>query len=708
MNLIETILRRVDNFYGKQRLLIMASCVIVLVTSMLCYLSYSYVFYNRESHARLEALADIVAADVGAALAFSDYDSINRSLRAFRFDSSIKQLVVMDDQGRVCASYSGQGVEVPPEELRQSLKRIRSVDGRHLIELCPGVERPIVRSGVLLGSVVARQDESIIIYRGVLAVVTGVVIFIFSLLLSYLLADRFARIITGPVTAMAEAMQEVSITKNFSMRVPGSDTREIDLLARGFNHMLEEIALRDEALLERQERLSRQANFDSLTGLPNRMLFSDRLEQALRRATRSAEKLAVLFIDLDDFKLVNDTHGHRTGDLLLQETAARLSGRVRNEDTVARLGGDEFIIFLQNIRNAETAMMVAGKLMSVLLTPYVIEDKRLFVSASIGVAVFPDHGGSAEVLIKSADTAMYQAKEKGKNHVELFSSVLHEKVSERLGLGNDLHKALEYGELELYFQPRINLRDGAWSGVEALLRWRHPVFGMIPPDKFIPLAEKTGLIIPIGEWVINEACRHLQQWQDHGIPIPMVSVNVSPLQLQRQDLVKVVLDAVTSHALRRCSLEIELTESALMENMEQSVAILRQLQMMGVVVSIDDFGTGYSSLSHLRNLPINILKIDRSFILNVHESEEDAQILAAIIAMAHSLRLDVVAEGVEHVEQEKVLKDLGCLEVQGYYYAAPLAADALAALYSTSFRRSMAGQPPVQKGASQVCLRVAK
>ncbi|NVN90344.1 MAG: EAL domain-containing protein [Desulfuromonadales bacterium] len=712
MNLIERILHRVDSFRGKQRLLIMIACFIVLMTSLLCHLFNSYIFFNRESRARLGAMADIVAADVGVALAFSDQNAIARSLISLKADSSIKRLLVLDEQGRVCAYYPQQSSEVSQGDLQRYLKTIRTGIGRQFFVLNPEVERPIGKDGVVLGSVIIEQDESILIHRVYATIGTGFVILLFSLLISYLLAARFANVITEPVIAMAKTMREVSQTKNFSIRVAGSDTEEIGQLAESFNHMLEEIAQRDDDLLERQERLNQQASFDSLTGLPNRSLFGDRLDQAVRRALRTGEKLAVLFIDLDDFKLINDTHGHRTGDLLLQEAASRLENGTRSDDTVARLGGDEFTVFLQDIKSAENALLVASKHRELLLSPYVIEDKQLFVSASIGIALFPEHGVNAETLIKSADTAMYLAKENGKNLIELFSNYLHQKVSERLGLGNDLHRALEQGELELYYQPRIDLRRKKWAGVEALVRWHHPEQGMISPDKFIPLAEQTGLILPIGEWVIRESCRQLSEWHSQGLQIPKVSVNVSPLQLQRQNLVGLVREAVAANYLCSRSLEIEITESALMENLEHSVSVLRELQLMGVVISIDDFGTGYSSLSHLRNLPINILKIDRSFMMQIHESEEDAQILSAIIAMAASLHLEVVAEGIEYSQQEKVVAILGCSEVQGYFYSRPLAADDLQELYESTLPYPGADrccveciplQPPDKEGVPGFC-----
>jgi diguanylate cyclase len=455
-------------------------------------------------------------------------------------------------------------------------------------------------------------------------------------------------------------------------------------LAKSFNEMLSEIEQRDEDLLDRQNQLHHMANFDSLTGLPNRVLFNDRLEQALRRAARTGEKLAVLFIDLDNFKMVNDTHGHRTGDQLLLETTTRLAAITRAVDTLARLGGDEFTIILQDVKTAENALLVARKHIKNLFQHYLIDNRQLFVSASIGVAIYPEHGTTMEALVKNADAAMYVAKEKGKNSVEIFSDSINSKLSEKLLLSNDLYRALEQGEFELHYQPRINLTRNSWASAEALIRWNHPKLGRVPPDKFIPLAEKNGMIFPIGEWVVREACRQLHQWHCQGFHLPRISVNVSPLQLQRQDLIGIVKDALSSNNLCAQALELEIVESALVEDSGRSVSLLKELQNIGVKISIDDFGTGYSSLSYLRNLPIDILKIDRSFMINAHESEEDRRIIAAICAMALSLGLEVVTEGVENVEQEQILKDNRCQEAQGYYYDRPMPADELSQRFMTS------------------------
>jgi len=683
LNVIERIFRSVPSFCSKQRLVIMLACSIVLVATLFSFIAYSFFSFNMESRERLVALSDIIGADVGAALAFGDNQAITMSLAALKADPSIKQLFVLNDQDQVSAYYH-QKMDLAPADLQQHLKILRSRAGQHFFDLSPEVERPVSRDGIRLGTIVIEQDEHVIIEKIVASAGISAFILLFSLGLSYLLADRFQRVITDPLTAMATTMQEVSYTKDYSKRVPASGTDEMDQLAESFNEMLSEIERRDGDLLERQAQLHHLANFDVLTGLPNRALFSDRLEQALRRAARTGELLAVLFIDLDEFKMVNDSHGHRTGDQLLLESAARLASGTRADDTLARLGGDEFTVLLQDVKATENALTVARKHIESLFHPYIIDDKRLFVSASIGVAVFPEHGTTAESLLKNADSAMYLAKEKGKNKVELFTDSLHLRLSERLNLSNDLHRALEQGEFELYYQPRINLARNSWASAEALIRWNHPELGMVPPDKFIPLAEQSGLILPIGEWVLREACRQLHQWHCQGFHLPRISVNVSPLQLQRQDLFGIVKDAITTNSLCFQALELELVESALVENLGRSVSILKELQSIGVKISIDDFGTGYSSLSYLRTLPISILKIDRSFLLHVPESEEDGQILAAIIAMSLSLGLEVVSEGVECVEQVQILKNHNCQEAQGYYFARPMPADELLQRFRTT------------------------
>jgi len=686
MNIIERKFRSISSFRSKQRLVIMLACSIVLVATLFSYLAYSFFAFNQEGRERLGILSDIIGADVGAALAFGDDQAITKSLAAFKADSSINQIVVLNEQNQVSAFYH-QKMAVVPKDIPQRLETLRSKAKNYFFVLNPAVERAVSKDGIRLGTILIEQSDNVVTQKLTATTGISVLILLFSLVFSYLLADRFQRVFTEPVTAMATTMQEVSHTKDYSKRVATSDIDEMGRLAEHFNAMLSEIEQRDMDLLKRQDELYQLANFDALTGLPNRALFYDRLEQALRRAGRTGERPAVLFIDLDDFKMINDTHGHLTGDLFLQETAFRLSAGTRADDTLARLGGDEFAIFLQDVKTTENALMVARKHVERVFSHYRIGDKDLFASASIGVAIFPEHGTTSETLVKNADSAMYLAKENGKNSVELFSDELDVKLTERLSLSNDLRRALEQGEFEIYYQPRINLSRNSWASAEALIRWNHPVLGMVSPDKFIPLAEQTSLILPIGEWVLREACRQLHEWHCQGFHLPKISVNVSPLQLQRQDLLAIVKDALTSNNLCTQSLELEIVESALMDDLDRSIRIMKTLRNIGVKISIDDFGTGYSSLSYLHTLPVDILKVDRSFLWQVHESKEDERIYTAIMAIALGLGLQVVTEGVENAEHERILKSYNCHEAQGYYYARPMpAAELLEHFITTEIR----------------------
>ena len=685
MTLLKRIFLHSHSFLGQQRLAIMLVCTIMLILSLGGSQISEYASFNRDSRARLVALADIIASDISAALLFGDNNAIEKTLLSLKADPSITQLFVLNAEGVVAASYLREDLRRIPPDLKQRLKVIRQEVHETVFDLSPEISRPIILDGVQLGTILLELDSSIFLNKLLISFSIGTVILLLSMLGSYVLASRLGQIMTDPLLSLTAIMEKVTSTKDYRLRAEVSAVKELAQLAEGFNEMLVEISDRDKALLERQDRLHRQAHYDTLTGLPNRALFNDRLAQSLRRAERNKEMLAVLFIDLDDFKLINDTHGHRVGDLLLIEVSRRLLKETRADDTLARMGGDEFTVFLQDVKSVDNALQVAHKHLSSLLAVFLLEDKQLFISASIGIALFPDHGNSADALLKSADAAMYLAKQKGKNHTELFSQSLYYKVSERLTLQGDLRRALENEEFILHYQPKVNLKNGNLSGVEALVRWQHPDRGLIPPLTFIPLAEETGLIMEIGEWVMREACRQMQRWHHAGILVPRVSVNVSPLQFRRQNIVELVKSILGETSLCAEALELEITESALMDDIDQAIDTLQQLQQMGIHISIDDFGTGYSSLSHLRSLPVNTLKVDRSFVMNAHVSEEDAQILSAILAMAHSLSLDTVVEGVECEEQRDLLRKQVCGEVQGFFYARPMPAEDLASMLDKEF-----------------------
>ncbi len=421
-----------------------------------------------------------------------------------------------------------------------------------------------------------------------------------------------------------------------------------------------------------EENIRRLANFDPLTNLPNRTLFGDRVGQAIRVAERTGEPLALMFLDLDRFKHVNDTLGHDYGDKLLIAVGQRLTQTVRVQDTVSRLGGDEFVLLLPNTP-AAGAMVVAKKLLASIGQPCQIGAHELSVTPSVGVAMFPGDGKDFDSLSKSADVAMYRAKREGRNAFRFFTSEMQERSARHIQLEASLRHAVRRDELSLHYQPQIDLATGECFGVEALLRWKSPELGSISPGEFIPLAEETGLILPIGEWVLRTATRQMRAWLDAGSPLRLVAVNISAVQLRQRDLPDLVESCLADAGLPPQYLELELTESAAFSNPEMAIAMLAQLRARGCKLSIDDFGTGYSSLSYLRRIEIDKLKIDQSFVRDLGKDPGDESLVNAIISMARSLKLKTIAEGVETVEQLEYLRDQGCNEVQGYYFSRPLA-----------------------------------
>jgi diguanylate cyclase (GGDEF)-like protein/PAS domain S-box-containing protein len=422
-----------------------------------------------------------------------------------------------------------------------------------------------------------------------------------------------------------------------------------------------------------EERIYHMAHHDALTGLPNRSLICDRLQQAIAHAERNRESVLVAFIDLDSFKMVNDTLGHNAGDELLKEVAGRMVGCVRREDTVGRFGGDEFVLVLPHVDdNPQVLAPLLEKILEAVVRPIVLEGQKMQVSCSIGVAVYPRDGRDADTLMMHADAAMYRAKESGKNNCQFYTREMNAGLEEKLALTEGLRKALEDQQLSLVYQPKVNLESGRMFGVEALLRWRHPQRGMVSPCQFIPLAEENGLIIPIGEWVLREACRQARAWQGAGLAPLVVSVNVSARQFDDPRLVERVAGALECSGLDPQWLELEVTESMIMRDAAQSVAKMRQLEAMGIALAIDDFGTGYSSLAALKSFPISRLKIDQGFVRDLAGSADDQAITCAIISLSHQLGMRVIAEGVETEQQRSFLRRHGCDEVQGYLTGRPV------------------------------------
>ncbi|MGQ9685238.1 MAG: EAL domain-containing response regulator [Thiobacillaceae bacterium] len=419
-----------------------------------------------------------------------------------------------------------------------------------------------------------------------------------------------------------------------------------------------------------------QAYHDLLTGLPNRALFKDRLTQAIANARRHGSLLAVMFLDLDRFKSVNDTLGHLVGDELLQLTSQRLRHCLREGDTLARIGGDEFMLLLPHIRTRDNAAYIAEKILTALKAPFHLNSHELYISASIGIAIYPDDGITHETLIKHADIAMYSAKDQGRNDYRFFDSGLNQHLTGRLAVESDLRRGLQRGEFEMHYQPKVDTMHGRIIGMEALIRWHHPQRGLVHPDEFIPVAEESGLITPMSEWVLDTVCRQARAWRDQALPLAALAVNLPARHIEHPDFVDEFVRVLRDHGLDGSGIGIEITESTLMRDMEGSVYKLRQLSDMGVEISIDDFGTGYSSLSYLKRLPVHCLKIDRSFVHDLHSQDNGAPLVAGIAAIAKGLRLNLVAEGVETEEQLEYLRQIGCDAYQGHLFSQAVSAEA--------------------------------
>jgi diguanylate cyclase (GGDEF)-like protein len=465
----------------------------------------------------------------------------------------------------------------------------------------------------------------------------------------------------------------VEAVKNGAQDYLVKEQVDANLLLRSMSYAIERQRLLVE--MEKARQLERYlAYHDGLTHLPNRQLFYDRLEQAAVYAKRSSTLVAVMFLDLDNFKRINEANGHSSGDFLLQAVSERLKASLRESDTIARIGGDEFTILLSNISKVEDAVKVAQKLQDEFTKPFVAADKKFFLTASLGISFYPYDGTDTETLIKMADIAMYRVKGQGKNNYQLFNLSMDAKAFEHVVLENSLRKAIERDELVIYYQPQVSLKTGEITALEALVRWEHPELGLVLPGKFIPIAEESDLIIPLGEKVIWAACRQNKAWQDAGLePVP-IAINLSARQFHEKSLPDMIAEVLEETGLSPHYLTVEITESSTMHDVDYTTSTLNTLKEMGIKIALDDFGTGYSSLAYLKRFPLDMLKIDRTFIKDVPEDREDAAIISAIVALAHSLQHKVIAEGVETQEQLTFLKSLDCDEMQGFYVSRPVPA----------------------------------
>ncbi|NMG45695.1 EAL domain-containing protein [Aromatoleum toluvorans] len=651
---------------------------------------------EQQLNERGRVLGHLIALISPEAILGLDFLTLNGYAREVSRQRDVVYGVIVDNDERPLTSYvngddphirSSLGVagpapdHLPPPRLRTLIRELAA-----LPDVIP-IEFPIVHDGRPLGRLqvgISRAElatqarEQLLLQFGIYAAI------ILFLSVAIYLVFRYS--VMRPVQHLIEVSRDVG-RGEFTL-VPVTSDDELGRLGETFNAMTLEIQ-------REQAKLHYQANYDSLTAQPNRMLAVERLQQEIRSAHRQQQRFALMFIDLNDFKIVNDTMGHAAGDRLLAHVSANIRARLREEDTLARLGGDEFLVLLPRLGEANDARDVAGRLLEAVAEPVTLDGRDVVVHCSIGIALYPDDGESVEALMANADNAMYQAKKPGRTPICFFTAEMNAQVHERMRLEQDLNRVVARGELQLAFQPIFRADDGAYVGAEVLLRWRHPERGFICPATFIPLAESTGQIVAIGEWVLREAGRQLRRWLDAGLAPGYLAVNLSRVQL-REDLEQLIREVLDDNDLPPQALELEITENVLLDDHQQINAVLGRLHAQGLRFSLDDFGTGYSSLSYLRRFSFDTLKIDRSFVAPLRDDAEAAALVRAIVAMAHSLALKVIAEGVETPAQQEFLKGLNCDYLQGYLLSRPLDADHFTTFLACCARKSRpAGSSPV-------------
>lgn len=655
--------------------LVTSGAVILLSTVLL--LAIQLYFFITALVSQTQADANLASENMSAAIAFDDKLAASEILGAFRVVTGISHAAVFDRNDRLFAGYKREASTAEDASNILEGSQAYSLSLMHVV-----VRKQFDLQGEKLGTIVIQSDladvyEQLTLYLLIIVPVMGGILFVANLVLS-----RLQKHITEPIASLAAVSTRISDLGDYSMRARTSRLSDIGALSTAFNSMLERIQHREAELeseiAERkrvEEKLDRLAHFDNVTELNNRHFFNERLHAVVSRSEQFKERTGLMFIDLDNFKAVNDTLGHDTGDELLRLVSKRLSDTLRFGDVICRIGGDEFAIILENISQASVASMVAEKCLASLAMPISINGNEIYISASIGISIYPDDARDMHELLKYADTAMYYAKNSGKNAFRLFLPSMQGEAQKRFSMDANLRRALERNEFRLHYQTQIDLETSRIIGVEALIRWAHPDLGMISPAEFIPIAEETGLIVPIGEWVLREACNQMKQWHDEGMGHLRIAVNLSSRQLKEDNFVETVLKIVEETGINPKLLELELTESMLMDVESSVIDKLYALRSAGIALAIDDFGTGYSSMSYLKTFPINCIKIDRSFVSDLPQNQEDAAITKAIIAMAKALKMQVIAEGIENLEQGHFLRDNGCDMSQGYYYSKPASAE---------------------------------
>jgi diguanylate cyclase (GGDEF)-like protein len=633
-------------------------------TLMMAFLVLDSISSRALLQSRLSTLADVVGQNSTAALNFNDPAAAVGVLEALRAEPPIVSACLYDLSGQLFAQYERQANREPcPARLAQ----VPALDDQP-----SGTIRPVLRHGEMVGTLLLKSDLRELKQRWerMLAVAGGLLML--ALVVGGISASLLQRRISRPVSELARAMHNVTVEQNFDARVEVVGSDDIARLGTSFNTMLAELERRDTGKRHAEAKLQFQALNDALTGLPNRRLFADRLSQTLALAGREGRTVALLYIDLDGFKLVNDSLGHAIGDLLLVEVAERLRTRVRQSDTLARLGGDEFTVILTGIHAKEEALLVARSLLDGLASPFSLENHQLTVGASIGISIFPENAQNAADLMQQADSAMYAAKRDGKNRAMYFTPELGSLVRERLNLENQLRGAVARGEIQVHYQPEFDVSSHRLIRFEALARWVHPTLGTIPPSKFIPVSEESGLIASLGAYLMEVACAEAVKWQALCPHPVQVAVNVSTIQFKRDHFVEEVTSVLKHAGLRPELLQLELTESIMLTGVHRAAETMQRLRQLGISLAIDDFGTGYSCLSYLPALPFDALKIDRSFVREFEVKPEHGAMIHSLVSLAHNMGMRVIVEGIETPAQLDLIRKVGGNEIQGYLLGKPI------------------------------------
>jgi diguanylate cyclase len=651
-----------SSFAHKMTSIALITSGIASITLMASFLAYDLASAHAQMQSNLDTLAEVVGQNSTAALMFDDKPAAREMLEALRTEPSVVSACLYSPAGALFAEYRRQAAVRPCSSTAGEWSTPETSDA---------AVRSLQRGADFAGTIYIESDLGDLRMKWIRLCRIACGLVLAALVLATLLGSIFQRRILRPIDSLARAMQKVTDQHDFGARVSPGGKDEIALLGRGFNSMLDELDKHAREKEAFEAKLEYQALNDELTGLPNRRLMADRLNHTLAVAARSLNGVALLYIDLDGFKLVNDSLGHSIGDLLLTEVARRLQSRVRESDTLARLGGDEFAIVMGGLQSRQEPGRLGNELLEALAAPFNIEEHEIRIGASIGISLFPEHGVGSVVLLQNADSAMYRAKRGGKNQVAYFSEDLGTSVRERLNLEHELRHALKLGGITVHYQPEFDLGTRKIVRFEALARWHHPTLGSIPPIKFIPVAEEAGLIVELGAHVMQLACREALRWQHSDSDPIQVAVNVSSIQFARDNFVDEVAELLRSTGLAPALLQIELTESVMVSGMDHVAQAMRRLSDLGVSMAVDDFGTGYSSLSYLPSLPFGSLKIDRSFVNELEHRPDLENMIRSLVVLAHNLGMTVIAEGVETRAQLELIGKLGGNEVQGYLLGKP-------------------------------------